>query len=101
MKKFHASKKYNSVIPLAMDWPHVPTAMRSLNKWIVLSVMLCILHVADAETSSDSTTATPFIKTPMFIGLTAGVGGFIAFIILCCVVWKCFCGGQTDRQRRK
>ena len=33
----------------------------------------------------------PFFQSDAFIGLAIGVGAVGGTLILCCVLWKCFC----------
>ncbi|WAR08617.1 hypothetical protein MAR_018575 [Mya arenaria] len=93
----------NDVIRVMMKLPSCCLLTSTMTLLFISVISLAIPCTADGSgtTTQKPKTETdqPFLQSSMFIGLAAGVGGFLAFMVLCCIVWKCFCGGETDFQR--
>lgn len=75
-----------------------PPCCVMMTSMVFLLIAMVMLDVAYCGTTTQApkptTTEEPFLKSAMFVGLAAGLGGVVGFLILLCIIWKCCCGGR-------
>lgn len=64
--------------------------------FFVFILELCFDLGQSSQTAAPEKEEEDFFGSDKFVGLMIGLGSFAGLLVLCCILWKCCCGGKDD-----